>query len=58
MEKLGYGKYYETLDEVKIIGFLNNLDEYKKKLKKVEWNKNKVFVRKFRNITKNLITND
>lgn len=54
LEKLSYGKYYEDLDEIKIIGFLNNLSKYRRNLDKVEWNGRKEFKKAFNQILNNL----
>jgi len=41
LDTLGLGKYYDELDDVKIIGFLHNLQKYQKKLKSYKGNGNR-----------------
>ncbi|KYC51559.1 MAG: undecaprenyldiphospho-muramoylpentapeptide beta-N-acetylglucosaminyltransferase [Candidatus Methanofastidiosum methylothiophilum] len=54
LEKLNYGKYYEELDEIKIIGFLNNLAKYKRNLEMIKWNGKKDFKKVFDNFIYNI----
>lgn len=53
LEKLGYGKYYDELDEVKVIGFLHNLDKYRKALQRRKGPGNKMLHKELKTYLKN-----